>query len=410
MLVILFILCPGLGRQASFAKAVKQPSSKGLMQDDPGCRGCVSQAASLFAQGKNLEASLLLQEWTARCVHNSQLHLLLSTILLRLGRHGEEAEAEAGRAVTADPNSIAAHLQLALVLMSNSNNVRAAQEFERVTELDPSSYEAWSSLSSLYGALNETDKATKCASKAADLEPGTRAVRLRMLKNLQRTGKIEEATSELKRLVSNSDFGPEIMQQLSQEAMSMGAYDEAIEATTRVIEAYPKSLPALKTRVLAQLAKHDFDEGLKTAQKMIVIDPNNAESHALTGLTLVRLGRNDEAEKELKIALGHQGELPTALLGMGSLQFARGEYEAASQALEHALEQDPTFARDANSLYILAQSLDKIGEGELAINYYKQGLAHGLSGLDADQAKQSLERLKSQSASPSKRPSKFSVE
>src|SRR5207302_503967 len=104
--------------------------------DDPGCHKCVSEAASLFARGKSREAVDLLKEWTDRCPHSSQLHLLLSTILMRTNKL-EDAEIEAGKAAAVAPDLVAAHLQYGLTLMANAHHAKAAREFERVTELDP---------------------------------------------------------------------------------------------------------------------------------------------------------------------------------------------------------------------------------------------------------------------------------
>src|SRR5262249_6419917 len=152
---------------------------------------------------------------------NPQLHLLLSTILIRMGGHGEEAEQSAATAAAIAPTSVPAHLQYALVLTGNGNNLKAVEQFEKVVQLEPGSYEAWSSLASLYRALQEDSKADQCASRAADLEPATRTVRLRTLKNLERSGKGPQATAELKRLINNRDYSPEFLQELAGEAMSL---------------------------------------------------------------------------------------------------------------------------------------------------------------------------------------------
>jgi tetratricopeptide (TPR) repeat protein len=394
LLAAAVLLLPGLSCQARSKPSAPTQATK----DDPGCRACVSQAASLFASGKNLQAAELLRQWRARCPGNAQLHLLLSTILVRLGGHGQEAEQCAAAAVSASPSSVPAHLQYALVLLSNGNNMQAAHQFEKVTELEPSNYEAWSSLASLYKALQEDDRAGRCAARAADLEPGTRTVRLRTLKNLERSGRTKDAVAELKRLINSSDFGPEFMQELASEAMFLGAYDEAIQASSRVCESYPRSAAPLRVMALAQLLKHDYNGCLETSKKMISLDPKSGDGRSLEGLALVKLGRLDEAEKGIQSVLDVQPELALALLAMGNLKFARGEHEAAGDNLQHAVEVDPALGRYPEVCFTLAQAFDKQGEREFSLSYYKKSLANGLSGDDATSARQAVERLESAGA------------
>ena len=83
-----------LPHQAVFAKkkVEAEPAAPVYAKDDPGCRDTVAKAATLFAANKNTDAAELLRSWSSKCMHNAQLHLLLSTILLRLGKTQEEAE------------------------------------------------------------------------------------------------------------------------------------------------------------------------------------------------------------------------------------------------------------------------------------------------------------------------------
>jgi predicted Zn-dependent protease len=366
-------------------------------KDDPGCRSCVSQAASLFATRKDSAALSLLREWTGKCPQNAQLHLLLSTILVRQPGQQQEAAAEAAKAIAAAPSSIPANLQYGLVLTAAGDNMLASKAFERVTELDPGSYEAWSSLSNLYSQLHEDDKASTAAQKAADLEPGTTNSRLRLVRNLQKAGKIPEAKTELKRLIANSEYGPEFMQQVGQEALNVGAYQEAVEALSRVVEAYPKSMSPLRMMAQAQLGNHDYQGVLQTTAKMMLIDKDSPEAHALNSLALIKLDRLPDAEKQLQPAASKQPEHALVLLAQGNLDFAKGEYEQAVDALRHSLDSDVSLSKSPDVCFTLAQAMEKQGVDTIgSLEYYKRSIANGLSGADADIAKQAIQRLQGQ--------------
>ncbi|MBX9686246.1 MAG: hypothetical protein K2X27_06060, partial [Candidatus Obscuribacterales bacterium] len=227
--------------------------------DETGCRSCVSQAASLFASNQLDRAVASLREWSPKCAKNAQLHLLLSTILIRQGpKFAAEAQKEAALACAAQADNQAAHLQYAMSLFAAENYAQAAAEFENVTNLNPASYEAWSALADLYKRLRRDDDAVKAENKAANLEPGTQAVKLSVLQNLKRSGKIQAARKELKKLLDSNELSPEFEQSLANEALQLGAYDEAIAAGRQVMKAYPNSSGPQNCLFLAEFLKQDY--------------------------------------------------------------------------------------------------------------------------------------------------------
>lgn len=378
----------------ALARSGKGPPTRAAsQQDDAGCRDCVSKAASLFASGHSLDAARLLESRQDRCPRNAQLHLLLSTILVRLGGRNEEALAAARRATAAAPGSVAAHLQLGLLLSAAENNTQAASELEKTIELDPSSYEAWSTLSNVYARLHEDDRAQDCATKAADLEPATKIMRLRVLKNLERAGKRAEASAELKRLIEGSDSSPEFMQQLAEEAMATGDWDDALIAAEKVSHSYPKAASPLKMVAMAQFNKHSYTDCLATTKKLLQMEPASADSLAMKGRALVKLDDAAGAEKDLQQALSCQSDLPLALLGMGELEFSRGNFAAASQGIMSAIDSDLSYSQVPEILFMLARAFDKQNDRANALTYYRKSLEKGLTGESAGETRSAIDRL-----------------
>ncbi len=324
------------GTSAQASHRPERPSNA----DDPGCKSCISAAASLFARGQNNQAAQLLRQWSERCPGSAQLHLLLSTVLLRTGAPGEEIEKEAGKAASAAPALVPAHLQYAMALTNNQHPQRAVEEFKTVTELDPTNYEAWTALGSLYKQLHEDELSTEAAAKAAELEPGSRAVRFATLINLKKASKFQEAKAELKRLLASFGNSPEFMQDLSREALLIGAYSEAIEAGQHVSLSYPKAVAPLKTACLAQFMQHNYKDCLTSANRMLALDKKNAEALALRGLSLLRLGEKQEADRDIKEALSQQPNAGLPLLSAGMAQVLSGKYVQADESLHACLEAD----------------------------------------------------------------------
>lgn len=313
-------------------------TAKPAKAEDPGCRDCLYQASNLFATNKLKDAADLLRKWSAKCPKNSQLHLLFSTILLRSGADPKaraEAEFEAGLAVDSAPNLAAARLQYAMTLLNNEKAMLAAEQFEELAKIDPSSYEAWSSLANLYKVLREDAKSVEAAKKAAELEPATKRSRLATLKNLANGGKMEKIQQELKRLI-NSDFGAEFMLSLAQEGIALGAYPESIEAARKAVQSYPEAAVPLQTLIFAEFMNGDFDSALENSDKLLKIQSDNGEAMSLKSLILTAKGQKAEAETWSKKAQAKNPQSALGALSTGASCLAKGDLTAAEESLKLA--------------------------------------------------------------------------
>lgn len=346
--------------------------------DDPGCKNCVSQAASMFARGQIKEATTQLREWSPKCPNSAQLHILFSTILLSTGAN-QEAEQQAGMAAELNPTSIAAHLQHALALTALDKKLQAIKEFERVVEIDPACYEAWVALTSAYRQMHEDEKAADAAAKAADLEPGSKAVRMGTLMNLKRSGKFAEARTEIKRLLALPTTSPEFAEELARESLLVGGYDEATEATEKVIAAHPKSVAPLMVNALAHYCQNNFEACIEDASKITQLEPRNTDAVALRALALAKANRVAEAET----ALSEASAEPNAtlyLLTKGNIEAARNNFPGAEEALQSCL----TYDQGNNAMQGIPHSLARLALAEV----YKR---QGKSSLVAEQV-QALSR------------------
>jgi phosphatidate cytidylyltransferase len=83
-------------------------------------------------------------------------------------------------------------------------------------------------------------------------------------------------------------------------------------------------------------ARHDFSGALSWGQKGEVVDPGNANIHAITGDALVELGRYQEAFGEFQKAVDLKPDLATYSRGSYALEL-QGNVENAQRAMELAL-------------------------------------------------------------------------
>lgn len=308
------------------------------------CASCIKKATSLFAQGKVIQASKLLESWSGKCGDSAKFQLLRSTILAR--RHGfkKEAVSAARKACQLDPESKAAHLQLGMYLMSMKDPDGAAVAFQKLVDIDPSSYEGWSALGQLYTQIGKHEQAKICSKKASCLEPESRHARLKVVTSLIKIGKLAEAKKELKRINLDDNLEPEFYIGVSRLAEKSGAYGEALEAANKVLEVYPNSTETLKTKALCQLWLRRYKKCLETTAKFKNSTKAGQKAHAIETICHLYLGNKKQAILANKKALQLDPNEKLALLGQGIIQFREGSVNKAIESIEESLAENNLFA------------------------------------------------------------------
>ncbi len=101
---------------------------------------------------------------------------------------------------------------------------------------------------------------------------------------------------------------------------------------------------ALMHRVGAQIAYLDrrFDDAVTEAERAIALDPNDAESYARLGMTLVWSGRAANGAAALRRAMRLDPYYPPGYLSrLGVAEFAAGRFAEAARLLERAYKRNP---------------------------------------------------------------------
>lgn len=329
--------------------------------DSPECKSVIDSAASLFGRGKSMDALDLLSKNKKLCAGSDRYYVLLSTILLRQPGSQAKAAAAAGEAVRLAPDSQTAHLQLGVCLMAAGDNTGAARAFESLTGIDPTSYEAWSALANLYTELGDNEKARSCASKAACLEPESRAARLRTIASLHSQGQMAAMRQELKSLVADDSLEPEFFIVIAEEAERRGAHQEALKATERVLSRYPNNRAVLAVKAKALYFSKRYKESLRIAG---ALPGGNTDSQALVALCQLKLGKSSEARKSVESIFKSTPDTdePLALLARGVIESQDGLYKKALDSLQSALKDNQLFAPahiELARIYLKQEDIDQ---------------------------------------------------
>jgi tetratricopeptide (TPR) repeat protein len=296
----------------------------------------------------------------------------------------------------------AACLKNGISLFKSGEYLQASTELERAVNLNPKCYEAWSALADIYQHLHEDEKAAQAQAKASHLEPTSKAANIRLLKNLRQAGHTDKACAEVNRLLAEPGTSAGFCQELAEEALALGALDQAIQASQRVLAERPQSNRALRTLCFSQFFKHDYAGCAASAEKILTSDKNQKEAQILLSLSQTKLDSataqtdnqmsiKQQAEKRIESLCEENSDLPMAKWALGFLRFDQGNYELASELLQSAFDAEPSMHPEL--CYILACALDKSGLPDDSLQYYKLSLRRGLSGDDEKSARAAVERI-----------------
>ncbi len=270
------------------------------------------------------------------------------------------AEAEAREALKLDPDCVGARLLLArlcVYAVKVERNWRpsmieqAIRAYEKVTELDPKSAEAWATLAELYETKNDVERQIRALEKwaAAPIQSDT------LFYNS----------------VMNGDLSPDnAYYKLSRLYLSRGRNKEAVWAARRAYEADPESNEYARNLIgVLRVAARD-GEDLRVYRRLM----KSSATPALMigyGSALIRAGEHAEAIK----ALGEYVALdPSNASAVGLLAIAQrrsNQRAAAVETLKAGLSKADEGARLDLTLE-LAQTYEELGRNEEAISQYER--------------------------------------
>jgi tetratricopeptide (TPR) repeat protein len=166
---------------------------------------------------------------------------------------------------------------------------------------------------------------------------------------LTRTGRLSEALWPLRKAMDDPDWLQPAALQLAAGAIETGNHEEAIAATTRLLERDPENTRALLIRAIARMqTRRDYDGALADADRVLELDPLNTQALVPRTIALLGLGRVEEAGEALEMAdraFAEEsfGSSETAQYCGARAMFAqeKGELEAAERTYEECLERYP---------------------------------------------------------------------
>jgi tetratricopeptide (TPR) repeat protein len=153
-------------------------------------------------------------------------------------------------------------------------------------------------------------------------------------------------------------------------AFNSGDFASARQQYQTVLQHDANNRDALLGMAALALHAHQADQAADLYSHLLDIDPNDTD--ALAGLAGLRQGDLSQTEGRLRRVLAHKPDAAPLLFALGNLYAREGRWPDAQQQYFKAVAAAP---ENADYAFNLAVGLDRLGQGKLALNYYRRALS-----------------------------------
>jgi tetratricopeptide (TPR) repeat protein len=230
-------------------------------------------------------------------ITGERLHLSRGKIAFEAQRYAEAVN-EFRKAVDANPQSVAARVNLGAALTQSGDLNGAVEQFEAALRIEPGKANAHYNLAVLLARQTRHEQAIEHLRSALNVEPNDQSARFLLAQELSKAGRVDEALSEYARVdVSNEGALLEQVRLLYRK----GQFKQALDSLEKGHAQYPQRgrtvvMLAYLLAASPQLELRDGGRGLELAQR--VYNATGAAQHgALVALALAELGRCSEASE-----------------------------------------------------------------------------------------------------------------
>lgn len=143
---------------------------------------------------------------------------------------------------------------------------------------------------------------------------------------------------------------------------------QALLTMQRVVALHPQDVPSLQKLSHLHIIVQQYQEAMNTLDQALKVDPQNASTYFLRGLTLQEIGKEEEAIKAYRFSTELDADMIDAWIILGQLYQKRAD-PTAIQFFENAVRVDTT---NIFALHTKANYLQQIGATQKAINEYRK--------------------------------------
>jgi Flp pilus assembly protein TadD len=323
--VLLVVAAPlaGLSWRESRQYADAETLYRTTIDRNPGAWMAHHNLAAIKARGSAADVAIAVTHATEAIRLNpteADAHNTLGIALQRQGRPAEAA-AQYAEAIRLRPGRASAHNNLGTVRQAEGRLEEAAAHYAAAVRLEPRYGEAHRNLGLALQGLGRNEEAIARLREAVRLEPGSAVAHDALGTAFLRQRRPDDAIAEYRAAVAADSSYAEAHNNLGFALESLGRLDEAIAAYREALRLGPQAgLPrdnlgrALYGRANQLHAQNRLEEAVGQYREALtfISPPRGAEVHNDLGVALAGLGRLQEARGEFEAALAIRPDLPNA--------------------------------------------------------------------------------------------------
>lgn len=344
-----------------------------------------SQSTAPAAEGEQAVSPAAAAQKTER-QREGYAHYLGAQMLINENKLPEALE-ELRKAVKADPNAIAAYLDMSRAALAMGKYREAIEAAQEGLVINPNFAPLSALLGSIYHSSKNYSQAERYFRKTLELDPTRTETRLNLGVNYIEMKRYDDAERELLRALKDEPQSQAITFYLARVYVDLKQYVKAEEFLTTLIREHPGFTKAYETLGWVYLAQEKYDLAIDTYKKYLEADPGSETvRQRLANAFLMKKDYSQALEVYKEIEKDDPGTIDLALK-MGLLYFQRGEWKEALEKFQlvklkdNANETAPYYiARIYEEMGMLKESLavwgemvGRMGDNEAAEVYVHMG-------------------------------------
>ncbi len=293
-----------------------------------------------------------------------------------------------------DPSNLVAALILGEIAAFQGNWEKARGLYEFVLMRKPRNASALKDLGTALVALGKNEEALSPLHEALDIDPSLSDVHFQLGRALRNLGRSEESLHEMELYQSIRDRAHIAQALVSPDKASQNEHWRECEKLLKVSGesaaiAYVNSVAAethsqLNAYYMVGMlysVQQRNEDAIRVLNKAAQVSPNDADIVAFLGRVYLRDHNYEQSEVDLKRALEMSPLNQIALVGMGELQYGRGQWAEAARYFDESRTQEVSTLLLMCNAYVRAGNRDKAREAAELVRAFAHGDIQSLEEL-----------------------------
>ena len=285
-----------------------------------------------------------------------------------------------------DPNNLIAALILGEIAAYQGNWEKARGLDEYVLMRKPRNASALKDLGTALVALGKDEEALSPLHKALEIDPSLSDVHFQLGRALRNLGRSEESLHEMElyQLIRDRDHivqtlvSPDKASQNEhwrecEKLLKENGESAAIAYVNSVAAETHAQLNAYYMVGMLYSVQQRNEDAIRVLNKAAQVSPNNADIVAFLGRVYLRDHNYEQSELDLKRALEMSPLNQIALVGMGELQYERGQWTEAARYFDQSRTQEVSALLLMCYAYVRAGNRDKASEAAELVRAFAHG-------------------------------------